>query len=519
MANIIQSTYNAAMIGFRAFMSAFKDPKAESDFVSSADRMEQIQIAWLYHTNKMFDRNTADWSLYLSDRGLYKHTKLLFNPATKINGFYIDNLWANPKNDDYPNLYTPADKNTDEKVLLGIEQLDQWSNFQSEKQIIKQYAAATGSVLIELVDDPEREKILDNVVWASYVKELELNNTGDVQSYTLEYTAYDENNEQYLFRKEVDKEQVKYFKDDKPFAYSYGSDTIELTDGFTPAVWIKHEDIGSLFGQPACKDFNKIDHTNSLACHLHDNIHKEIESMKVLATSGNLMPMDNRTGQSVDGKFTLPDPRLERSVLKTDDSSASILDFSGLLKLAEAHPYLADLIKSFTDDYPELQAAMIVQENTQLSGAALERLLTPAQNRLDGVQGNYNQQLKKLRQMGLAKAGARVNSGGWSQNTKQQQLFRPFSLDSYNNGEIDFSIMDAKLISETEEEREDILTKKANRSVIVQDSVDRLEQLKIQGYSEDEAIEIMGRKDAEFDAETAPIIAEDEKTDGVDNVQ
>lgn len=490
--------WTKTVYGIKAFLKAFQDPKAESDSLSIGDRMTAIQVAWLYHSNKMFEKSVADWTNYLNERGLYKHTKLVFNPARQINSFYIDNIWQNSANEDYEGLITPVSPFTDEGILKAIEQLDQWSNFQSEKQIIKQYASATGSVLIELVDDTNREKVLHNTVWAAYVKEIVLNNTGDVQSYVLEFNDTDLDGKQFLFRKDVNKEQARYYKDDKPFAYDFiGTDTLELPYGFTPAVWIKHNDIGANFGVPACQHFDKINHVNSLASHLHDNIHKEIESAKIVATSGEIVPMENKTTMDKDGSLNLPDPRLERAVLKTNDANAKILDFSGLLKLSEAHPYLQDLINSFTDDYPELQAEAIIKQNSQISGAALERLLTPAQNRLDGVQPNYNQQLIKLRQMGIAVAGYRT-SNGWNENTKQQQVFNKFNLNSYAKGELDFSIVPAKLISETESDREDLLIKKAQRAVTLKDFVTNEEALMIAGYSQDESSDILLKIEQEF---------------------
>ncbi len=49
--------------------------------------------------------------------------------------------------------------------------------------------------------------------------------------------------------------------------------------------------------------------------------------------------------------------------------------------------------------------------------------------------------------MSIAIAGFRVNTGAWGpQLTRQQEAFRPFDLDSYAAGALDFSIEPRSLI-------------------------------------------------------------------------
>jgi hypothetical protein len=138
-----------------------------------------------------------------------------------------------------------------------------------------------------------------------------------------------------------------------------------------------------------------------------------------------------------------------------------------------------------------------LKESAQVSGIALERLLTPAQNRLDGAQAYYNQQLVKFRQMGIAVAGFRANGGGWMNRTNQQAVFAPFGLKSYEQGLLDFQLERSVLITLNEKENEEILKLKADRAAVLRDGVDEKTYLLIAGYSEKEADEIIMRKDKE----------------------
>lgn len=504
----MSTLFQRARAAFSAFWNAFSDPESEQRDIASTDRQTLYRQAWMYYRSQMFSRrNGTDWNLYLASRELYKHARLIYNPVPQIVDFYVDNIWQPAHDEEVEALVTPVSEGTDDNLKLAIAQLDQWGNFLAEGQKIKRYAAATGNVLIEVDDDLEREKVLHKTVWPGHVADIELNSTGDVQGYTLEFPVV-ENNRRFTFKKVVTKESFSYFRDNAPFIPEGKTASVEENPyPFVPAVWIRHTDDGAPYGLPACKDFDKVDEANSLGSHLHDNIHKLVESPVVISAEGEIVPIvgaASRTDPITGEQEVVPaDPRLNWVVFKTK-AGASVHDLASKLKLAEAHPYLKDLLASFPDDYPELQADSIVRENSQLSGAALERMLGPAQNRLDGVQANYNQQWVKLRQMQIAIAGERYKST-WTERTEQQALFAPFGFDSYAAGTLDFSVKRSVLVKTTEMEDAELLFKKAEVADKLKGIVDTREQLKVAGYSDDEIEEIMQRKEAEPQPTVTPL--------------
>ncbi len=506
--NVWGRTKMAVLVGW----NAFKDPGAVLRNLTREERVDLYSLAWAYYRQTAF-ANHREWASYITERQLYRLTRLIYNPVTPIVDFYADNIWLAPNETANQALVTPLEQETDEQIIDAIAQIDQWSGFRSSSLVIKRYAAATGCVLVEGIDDLGRQKVLHNAVWPGYVTDIELNDVGDVQSYTLEYTAWDRAAKtQYTYRKEVTKETFSYFRDGRPFIPEGRTAEVEPNPyGFVFAVWIKHADDGGDYGLPAMPAFHKVDEINSLASHLHDNIHKMIESPKVISTDGVILPISGASAGAAEpnrqGRLYMDDPRYEHAFFKTGQG-AGVLDLAGSLKLGESQPYLRDAIESLNDDYPELQAAAIIRENSQLSGAALERMLTPAQNKLDSAQAGYNAQLVKLRQMQLAVAGMRANGGGWMNKTKQQDLFRPFSLNSYAKGELDFAIRPASLVGETEAEQEDLLMKKAARAGALEGIIDRREQLRIAGFSDVTVEEILKREEA-----AEAIITEDEADD------
>jgi hypothetical protein len=414
----------------------------------------------------------------------------------------VDNLWQPAANKDFESLVTDLTESTDEEIVAGVAQLDQWSQWKSESTKIKRYAAATGNVLVEGVDDLERGKVYHKCTWAGHVKEIKLNATGDVQGYTIEYQVWDPGPKRFFnFQKVVTKEEYRYFYDEKPWTPPGKTGPVETNDyGFVFAVWVRHTDEGYIYGVPACRDFDKVDNVNSLASHIDDFIHRDIESPKIIGANGDIVPIIGAYKDPQTGVLYPQDPRLNWVVLKADTNrgAVSVHDLSGILKLGEASPELQRQLESFEKDYPELQVDSIMRDKAQLSGAALERMLGPAQNRLDGVQPGYNQQLIKFRQMGLSVAGMRANGGGWTNLTEQQKSFLPFNLKSYERGQIDFNITMSKLVHETEAEKVDTQKKKADLAVVLMDvGVDGLEAMQVAGYTEEKAQEILGRADAE----------------------
>lgn len=482
---------------------ALTDPESLSQRRASfVEQLSEYRLAYGYYDRKIFAAG-ADWSAYLTQHKLYKHTKLVFNPVPQIVDFYVDNIWMNANDEERSKLITPVADAENDKMIDAVAQLDQWSQWAESQAKVKIYAATTGACLVEIIDDMVRQKVTQKAVWRGFVTELKLNDAGDVQSYTLEYDV-EENGASYRYKKTVDKEKYSYFRDDKPYvseeriaaAKQFGGKPPRAVEphnfGFCPAAWFQH----SSSGDGAFTDYAKVNHANSLASHLHDNIHKEIESGKIISVDDpkQIFPISGAK-RNPDGTLEEADTRLER-ILLAAKNVGGVFDLSGMLKLAEAHPYLKDLLVSFGEDYPELEYRQIIKTNGQLSGIALERLLTPAQNRLDRISPRYDNQLVKLRQMQTAIAGHRTKNG-WSNQTAAQKTFAPFNLDSYTKGDLDFNLKRSVLIELNEDEREDLMKKKADRAVVLMPLIGVKRALGVvDNYDEKEINEIIAERAA-----------------------
>lgn len=482
----------ALSTGIAAGRRAFRDLGYTARLAAKADLTGEYGRAWAYYRND----EAVYASTYLTAYSLYKYTRLIYNPIPMIIDFYVDHIFNSGTSgfalDDGTQLVTPLLDSTPDELKAAVAQLDQWTNWQSETSRLIRYGAVTGNVLIEVDDDLEREKVLSCIVWPGQVAEIELDATGNVKAYMLEYKVYERaRNTYYIFRKEVDSETIRYYRDDKIDRARADGGQIENPYGFTPAVWCKHVDNGGDAGDPAVWNITKVDEINSLASHQHDRTHKAIEAGKAIATDGDFSVVSGGSGSTADGgRITPYDTRSDFLLLKMPATS-SVHDLDSQFNPALADPQIDRMLQSFERDYPELQVQEVIQNKAQVSGAALERMLAPSQAKLDRAFNNYAQQVIKLKQMQIAIAGWRLKSGDWKRRTTQQAYFAPFDLESYERGALNFGLKRSLLVQSTPLEEEELKAKRVELAKNLDGLVDERTRIIEAGYSEERADEIL----------------------------
>lgn len=497
----------ALQTGFSSAYYSFINPTADAQVATREERIDSYAQSWAYYNNRMFSRrDAANWTGYLARRELYKHTRLIYNPVPSIVNFYVDNLWQPSTDASNDSLVISVADATPPDLVAAIAQIDQWTNFLTEATRIKTFAAATGNCLVEIIDDLDKGKVRQEVHWAGNVTDIELSYSGDVLSFQLEYDVKkpDANGSTFRYKKIINKQTFSYFKDDVPFVPEGKTDTVEENPyGFCPAVWIRHSDSGSAYGQSAAEiTFNKVDELAMLAAHCHDGLHKGIEAPQLISTAGQILPITGGSSQA-DGTIIPGDPRLDLMILKAEN--ASVHSLTGDMQLDKAFQFLDKLDSSFAEEFPEVSYFQTLREFANTSGVARQIALTPAQNRLDRAAAGYNQQLIKLRQMQIAIAGWRTRNG-WINQNDQQRLFAPFNLESYADGNLDFILKRSLLIERSVEEVEalrGLQLDNANKATGILPLTEVLEG--ILNYSQERREELIGelKKENSFTDETA----------------
>jgi hypothetical protein len=491
--------WTATVAATNTWRDVFANPQEPLSDSQSA-RLSRYALLWSYYTNSAFE-NLRNWSLYRENYNLYRYTRSIYNPTQRLVDFYVDHIYPGVLSEDGSRLPSgvqlaiPLADDTSDKLKIAISQLWQWSNWQDGCGLMVRYGGAIGSVLVEVMDEVERSKVTANVVYAGHVSEIETDSTGNVQFYALEYQAIDDDEQAYTYRKEVDQESFRTFKNDAPFGFNGQPAEYENPYGFVPAVWIKHINQGGDYGVPALRgSIGKIDELNSLAAHLNDHIHNLIKNPILIGSSGAISSLfKGKAGQATEVQESDTNGRQSQIFLK-GPADVGVHKLSGNIDLDKALPYLKELLTEIEHDFPELTFYQELREMSQVTGPAAARLTGDVGNRVVKAAAQYDLQSIKLFQMMTAIAGWRLSTGAWAMVSRQQEKFRPFDLTSYAKGDLDFAIVPRQLITLTETEA--IANDKARAEAVnlKADKISDNQWFREMGYSEEDMQLIQSEK-------------------------
>ena len=453
-----------------------------------------------YYSNTAFDE-VATWARYRQRYNLYRYTRPIFNPVTRVVDFYAEHIYpgvlsTEPILDGGVQSAMPFAYETPEELRQAAFQVWQWSNWQINKDIMVQNGALAGNVLVEIKDDLERGKVRYQVFYPTFVKDFRLDEYGNLTAYVLEYPVSDariDNGRTFTYAKEVQKDFIAYYKNGQPHDYGNG-EVIANPYGFVPAVWAKHRDIGTDHGVPAMRSsIAKIDELNSMVSHTADHIHKRIESPRILWSNDKIKPLfGSETLDSTDF-----DSRQQQVLLK-GTSGGSTDTLVGDLDPQTIIPMIEKFTEEIEKDYPEITLYEKLRDQNIVTAPGAARLMGDVAKKISMPAANYDSANVKLVQMSLAIGGYRANNGDWGEVlTPQQKKFLPFDLESYNKGELDFGFTPRALTSPTSREEADELTVRASAVSVLEKVLPLEERLKLLGKRPEEIPGIVAKVKAE----------------------
>lgn len=443
----------ATTAAVRTFRRVYANPANPAATAEAAERLTAYALFWSYYTNSAFD-DLARWESYRARNQLYRHIRPIYNPARRLVDFYSGIIYQGQWQTDAdamtaPDAAIPWQPETPPALLAAIAQLYQWSNWRSAKSLLIRYGAAVGDALAVVVDDTARRKSYIDVLWPGHVADIDLDPAGNVAGYTLEYAIDDGDGQAYTYRREVDKQTIRTYRDDR--LHAYGDAPAEQANpyGFVPAAWINHTPTGSNRGDPALRGIGKIDELNNLASHALDQAHRIFEAPLLIAGENINMTGAGKSGPTVAAGAS-PTRSREEYRIATAASGARIE--TARLDPGEALEHIDRLLREVEADHPEITMYNQLRQMTQVTGPAADRLFGDVRTLVDEARTQYDQATIKVFQMAVAISGWRANSGAWGSLDRQQQKFLPFDLDSYRAGDLDLSIQSRPLIPPTREE-------------------------------------------------------------------
>jgi len=409
------------------------------------DQWEARQFRYLlhdlYYFNAVFTSLERFRVQHLTEQGLYKFTRSIYNPvwrlvkltAGKCYGASLD--WDDMSGGSVPIVgATP-------QIHDALRVLWKTSNFGATKVLYARQAVRYGDGFIKVVDDMQRGKVWLEFLHPGLVSAMTLDAAGHVKEIVFEYERLDdETGRPYLYREEIDKERFATFRDGEPYAYTTdvnGQPVAEWVNpyGFVPVVHVKAEDIGRDFGAATFHaTLDKIDHANSLASLIHDQVRKTVNVMFLLSGVASLKQVNQ---QSVtDGLLDDHREQEEIPILTAPQGTQSQpmvanLDLEGALHKLEMQ------LDEIEKDLPELSLHRM-REFSHHSAPAVMLVFSDAFERLQEVRSNLDAGLLRAFQMAISVGGLRGYPG-----------YEPFGLDDYEKGNLDFQIGDRPMIYDT----------------------------------------------------------------------
>ena len=409
---------------------------------------------WEYYTNTMW-LDLAAWESYMAEHGLYRHIRPIYNPIFRLDAFYqsiypgLLSTGSTRPPDGMP-LAIPLARNTPDEIRAAIGNAWRWSNWQEQKNVYITRAVVTGNSFVRIADDLDGRKVYAESVWPGHVQDLELDSSGNVTSYVIQYDTYappeatlppasssqSSHRQLVTFTEQVTQERI---------FQQLGGTVLrdeENPYGFVPAIWWRFNNVGSVYGLPAFfASMGKIDELNHLMSLVHDEVFKTVGSPILLRGVVNPagFPVAKR-GSTADFSYRHSD-REEKGIIYAPNENAGIETLK--TNVAEALQVADGLRKEIENDFPELTAYVALREMTQTTGPVVDALSADVKNRFAKAAASSDQQMVKLWQMVLAIAGMRVNRGDWgprSELDRTRLSFQPFSLASYEAEELDFAI-------------------------------------------------------------------------------
>lgn len=383
-------------------------PLPDGGLNTRASRQDLYRTMESYYYNTIYEELGLEaFNVTLAAKAESVTLRGIYNPVPDIVAFYQKYVLTGRIGDESDDVDLTIDtKNA--RIIAPLLEVWQWSNLQTEKDLIPFYAANLGDCLLAVVDRaPERAArgaVKPGKVW------IEIRHPGELVDYDfdergnftyakLESIAYERDASgrkvAYVYGRVLTKSEYRTEKDRQPYAYrADGLAAWPNPHGFVPLVLVQHGRIGDEFGVNAYHHgIAPINELNLQASYLSTLLSQHLAPQWAIfgaTVAPDGLPSDGRIWGFPSGT----------------DAKAIIAD----LRVADAYEHLNAIRKHLEDLFPEL-AIPRLREKGQLSGVAVRGMLTDLIRNGELARDNYEAGLVRAGQMALT-MGQNVSGSG-----------------------------------------------------------------------------------------------------------
>jgi hypothetical protein len=411
-------------------------------FESWDGRQARYDILWSMFENTAY-RNLHAWSTKLkSDYGLYRHIRNIYNPANRLGIFWQTHLLGGALDaaaGDGSSVPSAIPIVTDNEAhRTAISQVWNWSNWDSRKDIYGLWGSVLGDVGLRVIDDPQRKKTYLSIVHPGTLSDVVFDEFGNVKGYTITETRPNPNRgvngaETVTYTEVADRDgdEVVYQTYLNDSLYAWMGDRAEWSEpyGFVPLVLTKHFDVGMEWGWAEIYPLlSKAREVDDQASKLDDQVRKLVDAPWLFA--GVDKPKKDVTATGKSASSDRPEPGREEIPAMYGPAGAMATPLVAPLDLTAVGANIDRLLGELERDLPELQNDIWSVGNDP-SGRALRIARQRVEAKVRMRRPNYDSGMKRALQMALSIGGFRNYDG-----------FSGFNLDSYREGDLEFSIGD-----------------------------------------------------------------------------
>lgn len=322
------------------------------------------------------------------------------------------------------------------RVKEAIDKIWLWSNMTETMELATRYAAVLGTVGLRLVSDPENRRVYFVVEHPKMIRDVSLDNRGNIAEIILEYEEFEGEFEDEFVPK-TPHSFIQYMSKTKFWMKRDGlwwnpelGKTVERKEdaeipnhaGFVPYILLKIKNVGIPFGVPCFYGQDgKINHLNALSTHISVQIHRHVTATWVIEGGGQKPE-----------KMTVGDMNIiyiQRELGQT--SAASMKALVADLKISEAGTEAARLQEELSNSMPELKATDGAFLSHQSRGTVAQ-LRTPAEQRIKKARKVLEEGLVRAQKMAVSYG---IMMGLWDVGTGMGN--RKVADDAYAKGVLD----------------------------------------------------------------------------------
>lgn len=405
-------------------------------------RLFRYNHYYYYYANKAYTALTRYAATHRAARGLYKHTRSLYNPIFRLVELLAAKAFVGGL--DWEEMATgavPFDR-LDNAHRRAITQVWKWSNMASFKTRFPRDCARFGDAVIKVVDDPFKAKVWFELIHPGLIADAIITPQGFFEEVLIAYYRQDTPLEAPWYYEEIiTKDTFATFRDGEPWgAYvdEWGQSITRWPNpyGFVPLVLTRAIELEHSWGAaPFFQIPDKIDQINDLASITYDQVRKAVNPMWYLENVSSLTQVQTvATGEETSPRDNVP--VMLGPMGSRPQAMVAQLDIDAALRAIDKG------IDEIEKDHPEL---------------ALHRLAGGERVTAPGTLSTYDDGIQRIADFravcdaGLLRAHQiALAIGGW----RGYEGFSGFDLDSYARGDLDFELAERPILRDSLTKRE-----------------------------------------------------------------